>query len=137
MLLLSRANDDFGQAEPARFAANAFAANGSPVYLYRFSYVADFDSGQMRAGAPHGGEIAYVFGTLSGGPRRSTPTAPRYGGLAHGAELLGELRQVWRPERNGFANVAAPCLPEKIKSLTSGRMAPRAPDPIPGKHDLM
>ena len=37
--MVSRANDDFGQAEPARFAANAFAANGSPVYLYRFSYV--------------------------------------------------------------------------------------------------
>ena len=38
-VLVARANDDFGQAEPARFAANAFAANGSPVYLYRFSYV--------------------------------------------------------------------------------------------------
>src|SRR5439155_1229946 len=37
--LIAKANDDFGQAEPARFAANAFAANGSPVYLYRFSYV--------------------------------------------------------------------------------------------------
>jgi para-nitrobenzyl esterase len=35
--LISRANDDFGQAEPARFAASAFAANGSPAYLYRFS----------------------------------------------------------------------------------------------------
>jgi para-nitrobenzyl esterase len=35
---VSRANDDFGQAEPARFAANAFAANGSPVYLYRSFY---------------------------------------------------------------------------------------------------
>ena len=29
--LVARANDDFGQAEPARFAARAFAANGSPV----------------------------------------------------------------------------------------------------------
>jgi para-nitrobenzyl esterase len=29
--LISRANDDFGQAEPARFAATAFATNGSPV----------------------------------------------------------------------------------------------------------
>ena len=37
--LVSRANNDFGQAEPARFAADAFAAKGSPVYLYRFSYV--------------------------------------------------------------------------------------------------
>ncbi len=37
--MVAKANDDFGQAEPARFAANAFATNGSPVYLYRFSYV--------------------------------------------------------------------------------------------------
>jgi para-nitrobenzyl esterase len=72
--MVSRANDDFGQAEPARFAANAFAANGSPVYLYRFSYVQTSMREQMRAGAPHGGEIAYVFGTLSGG-RGGTPTS--------------------------------------------------------------
>jgi para-nitrobenzyl esterase len=72
--MVSRANDDFGQAEPARFAANAFAANGSPVYLYRFSYVQTSMREQMRAGAPHGGEISYVFGTLSGG-RGGAPTA--------------------------------------------------------------
>ena len=72
--MVSRANDDFGQAEPARFAANAFAASGSPVYLYRFSYVQTSMREQMRAGAPHGGEIAYVFGTLSGG-RGGAPTA--------------------------------------------------------------
>ena len=65
--LIAKANDDFGQAEPARFAANAFAANGSPVYLYRFSYVQTAMREQMRAGAPHGGEIGYVFGTLSAG----------------------------------------------------------------------
>jgi para-nitrobenzyl esterase len=72
-VLISRANDDFGQAEPARFAANAFAANGSPVYLYRFSYVQASMREQMRAGAPHGGEIGYVFGTLSAG-RGGAPT---------------------------------------------------------------
>jgi para-nitrobenzyl esterase len=72
--LVSRANDDFGQAEPARFAASAFAANGSPAYLYRFSYVQTSMREQMRAGAPHGGEISYVFGTLSAG-RGGTPTA--------------------------------------------------------------
>jgi para-nitrobenzyl esterase len=65
--MISRANDDFGQAEPARFAANAFAANGSPVYLYRFSYVQTSMREMARAGAPHGGEIAYVFGTLTAG----------------------------------------------------------------------
>ena len=72
--LVSRANDDFGQAEPARFAANAFAANGSPAYLYRFSYVASALREKMRAGAPHGGEISYVFGTLTAG-RGVTPSA--------------------------------------------------------------
>jgi len=66
--LVARANDDFGQAEPARFAASAFAANGSPVYLYRFSYVQTAAREQMRAGAPHGGEIGYVFGTLTARP---------------------------------------------------------------------
>jgi para-nitrobenzyl esterase len=70
---VAKANDDFGQAEPARFAANAFAANGSPVYLYRFSYVPTAMREQMRAGAPHGGEIAFVFDTLSAG-RGGAPT---------------------------------------------------------------
>jgi para-nitrobenzyl esterase len=66
--LVTRANDDFGQAEPARFAANSFAANGSPVYRYRFSYVPTAMREQMRAGAPHGGEIGFVFGAVTARP---------------------------------------------------------------------
>jgi para-nitrobenzyl esterase len=66
--MISRANNDFGQAEPARFAANAFAAKGSLVYRYRFSYVPTAMREQMRAGAPHGGEIGFVFGTLTARP---------------------------------------------------------------------
>jgi len=76
-ILVSRANDDFGQAEPARFAASAFATNGSPVYLYRFSYVQAAMREMFRAGTPHGGEIAYVFGTLGTavfGPPPPPPT---------------------------------------------------------------
>jgi para-nitrobenzyl esterase len=72
--MVSRANDDFGQAEPARFAANAFAAKGSPVYLYRFSYVQTSMREMARGGAPHGGEIGFVFGTLGGG-RGGPPTS--------------------------------------------------------------
>jgi para-nitrobenzyl esterase len=66
--MVTRANDDFGQAEPARFAANAFAAKGSPVYRYRFSYVQTAMRERTRTGAPHGGEIAFVFGTLTARP---------------------------------------------------------------------
>ncbi len=65
--LVARANNDFGQAEPARLAANAFAANESPVYRYRFSYVQTAMRERMLAGAPHGGEIGFVFDTLSAG----------------------------------------------------------------------
>ena len=104
--LVSRANDDFGQAEPARFAANAFAANGSPAYLYRFSYVASALREKMRAGAPHGGEISYVFGTLAAG-RGGDAVGRGSGGLADGAELLGQLRQDRRPERSGSPDLAA------------------------------
>lgn len=66
--MVSRANDDFGQGEPARFAANAFASLGAPAYRYRFSYVPTAMRERMRAGAPHGGEISFVFGTLTARP---------------------------------------------------------------------
>jgi para-nitrobenzyl esterase len=73
--LVSRVNNDFGQAEPARFAADAFAANGSPVYRYRFSYVQAAMPEPMRAaGTPHGGEIAFVFGTLTARPGSTLST---------------------------------------------------------------
>jgi para-nitrobenzyl esterase len=82
--LIAKANDDFGQAEPARFAANAFAAKGSPVYLYRFSYVQAAMREQLRAGAPHGGEIAYVFDTLSAGRGAPVPEDEAVARMAHG-----------------------------------------------------
>jgi para-nitrobenzyl esterase len=72
-MMVSRANDDFGQAEPARFAANAFAAKGSSVYLYMFSYVPTAMREQARAGSPHGGDVPFAFGTLGSG-RGGAPT---------------------------------------------------------------
>ncbi|MDM8005909.1 MAG: carboxylesterase family protein [Phycisphaerae bacterium] len=47
--------------------ADAFAVGVAPVCLYRFSYVRSSMREQSRAGTPRGGEIAYVFGTLSAG----------------------------------------------------------------------
>jgi para-nitrobenzyl esterase len=90
--LVAEANDDFGQAEAARFAAHAFATNGSPVYLYRFSYVQTAMKERLRAGTPHGGEISFVFGTLGTGGsgfQPPPPTAHDQGGLSNGAKLLG------------------------------------------------
>ena len=74
-MVLAEANNDFGQAEPARFAARTFASDGSPVYLYRFSYVQGAMRDRLRTGTPHGGEIAFVFGTL-GTPFFGPPPPP-------------------------------------------------------------
>jgi para-nitrobenzyl esterase len=75
--LVAEANDDFGQAEPARFAASSFAANGSPVYLYRFSYVRPAVQEMFHVtGTPHGGEIGFVFGTLGTGGFGPPPPPP-------------------------------------------------------------
>ena len=64
----SMVNTDKIWAEPARFTANAFAKNGSPAYIYFFSYVPDSLKRMMPFGAAHASEIPYVFNTL--GTRR-------------------------------------------------------------------
>jgi para-nitrobenzyl esterase len=51
---------DRSQTEPAHHLADAVARAGHPVYLYRFSYVAESMRGQMK-GALHSSEIPYVF----------------------------------------------------------------------------
>jgi excisionase family DNA binding protein len=64
----------------------------------------------FRAGTPHGGEIAFVFGTLgtpSFGPPPPPPDAAGSGGLSDGAKLLGQLRQERRSEWCGIARLAA------------------------------
>jgi para-nitrobenzyl esterase len=48
--------------EPARFLARAHAANGSPTYRYRFSYLPEQQRSSVATG--HGGELQFVFGTL-------------------------------------------------------------------------
>jgi len=60
--MLSMVNTDKVWAEPARFTARAFAAKGSPAYVYLFSYVSSSMQQWMPYGAAHASEIAYVFG---------------------------------------------------------------------------
>jgi para-nitrobenzyl esterase len=76
--LLTMAGTDRVQAEPARFAAKAFVAKGTPAYAYRFSYVPASLREQWKNGVPHGAEVPYAFATLgaSQGPFPTpTPTA--------------------------------------------------------------
>ncbi|MDZ7372194.1 MAG: carboxylesterase family protein [candidate division KSB1 bacterium] len=62
--ILTQVNTDKVWAEPARFTAAAFAAQGAPAYLYLFSYVPPASRERMRFGAPHASEIPYVFRNL-------------------------------------------------------------------------
>ena len=132
--LVSRANDDFGQAEPARFAANAFAANGSPAYLYRFSYLPAALRGKLP-GAPHGGEISYVFGTLAagrGGPPSAEDLAVSRLAQSYWVNFAKTATRMARACRTGRVTT-----PRRTSSSISGPMAPRAPVPIRGRRDWM
>jgi para-nitrobenzyl esterase len=54
---------DMTMHEPARFAARAMSAAGSPAWLYRFSYVAESVAGRAK-GAAHAQEVPYLFDML-------------------------------------------------------------------------
>ncbi|MCL2908360.1 carboxylesterase/lipase family protein [Shewanella fodinae] len=49
--------------EPARFVARTFAAHNTPVWQYRFGYVAKRQQ-HNGAGATHASEIPFIFNTL-------------------------------------------------------------------------
>lgn len=63
--LLTMVNTDKVCAEPARFTAKAFTANGTPAYIYLFGYVPASLQQRLRFGAPHASEIPYVFNNLT------------------------------------------------------------------------
>jgi para-nitrobenzyl esterase len=46
--------------EPARHLADAASRSGAPVWSFRFSYVAESQRAKSP-GAPHGGELAFIF----------------------------------------------------------------------------
>jgi para-nitrobenzyl esterase len=74
--LINYAAADRVHAEPVRFAARAFTAKGSPVYVYRFSYVQSGLRQMWKNGAPHGSEISYVFDNLGIGGGFGPPPPP-------------------------------------------------------------
>lgn len=64
-MLSAQVNTDRVWAEPARLTARAFAANGAPAFIYRFSYVAESMRAAAPFGAPHASELEYVFDTVA------------------------------------------------------------------------
>lgn len=62
--VITKFNTDWVWAEPARFIARTFIAEGEPAYIYQFGYVPDSMKEWMKYGAGHGSEIGYVFNKL-------------------------------------------------------------------------
>jgi para-nitrobenzyl esterase len=59
-----RVASDRSEVEPARHVAEILTQQGLPVFLYRFSYVAQSMRSQWP-GATHASEVPYVFDTVS------------------------------------------------------------------------
>ncbi|CAN5249429.1 carboxylesterase family protein [soil metagenome] len=62
-LVLLGISADMTMHEPARFAAKAMSAAGSPAWLYRFTYLAESVAERAR-GAAHAQEVPYLFDRL-------------------------------------------------------------------------
>ena len=74
--LLTLVNTDKVWAEPARFTARAFTAQGAPAYVYLFSYVPVALRERSRYGAAHASEIPFVFDNLTSRPGLPAATPP-------------------------------------------------------------
>ncbi|MCM3902446.1 MAG: carboxylesterase family protein [Pyrinomonadaceae bacterium] len=113
--LLVMAGTDRVQAEPARFTATAFIANGASAYVYRFSYIPAAMRERWPNGVPHGAEISYVFGTVGARP---------------GATLTPEDQAVARTVNTYWSNFAKTGDP-------NGAGLPKWPRHDPSKNEIL
>lgn len=97
---LSAAGGDQMMVEPARKVAQLLAARGTPVYEFRFSYVAQ-SLRQSTPGAPHATEIPYVFDTVEARYGRELTEADRTIARATHAYWVAFAR-TGRPEPPGL-----------------------------------
>ncbi|WP_304234442.1 carboxylesterase/lipase family protein [Jiulongibacter sediminis] len=75
--VLTKFNTDWVWGEPARMAARATLAKGSPAYVFQFGYVPEAARQRSPYGAGHGSDISFAFNTLNarwGAPAEPTDT---------------------------------------------------------------
>jgi para-nitrobenzyl esterase len=135
--MLTMVNTDKVWAEPARFTARAFTAQGAPAYIYLFSYVSPSMQGWMRYGAAHGSEIPYVFDNLNN--RNGAALAPK------DQEVAKMMNTYWANfAKNGDPN--GPGLPkwpryepgkEEIIEFRPDGLPTAEPDPRKARLDVM
>lgn len=62
--VIAKFNTDWVWGEPARMAARATLAKGSPAYVFQFGYVPTTAQQRSPYGAGHGSDISFAFNTL-------------------------------------------------------------------------
>ncbi|MHA8058933.1 carboxylesterase/lipase family protein [Aquirufa nivalisilvae] len=62
--VIAKFNSDWVWAEPARLAAKAILAKGSPAFIFQFGYVPTAALQRSPYGAGHGSDISFAFNTL-------------------------------------------------------------------------
>jgi para-nitrobenzyl esterase len=98
---------------PARFIA-AKSADGKPAWLYFFSYVPTEKRGPETQGAPHAGEIYYVYGGQLGGALATPSPNNPVSGPAMPSDQDRTMAAVMHACWVSFAKTGAPgrgCLP--------------------------
>ncbi|CAG2159842.1 carboxylesterase/lipase family protein [Cupriavidus numazuensis] len=117
--------------EPARHLADMVAASGQPVWLYRFSYVAESQRSKL-SGTPHSFEIPYTFNlpaalvgnAVTANDRSMATLASAYWvAFARSGDPNGPARPTWPPfGRNSsdrvfdFTNHGAAYGPDPLKA---------------------
>lgn len=92
-----------------QLTARAFAAKGSPVYVFRFSYVQSSMRQRSPEGAAHASEIPFVFDTLGatgGGFRQALPppTAEDQAVARNAHAYWVNFAKTGNPNGSGLAN---------------------------------
>lgn len=136
--VITKFNTDWVWSEPARMTARAFLTKGVPVYVYQFSYVPTMMREQIKYGAGHGSEVAYVFNHLKDrrGITEITPDDQKVGQLMH--TYWVNFAKNGTPNRSGLPLWPAYSLQkEEIMDIETDGKPVGKPDPRKARLDVI
>lgn len=126
--VLTKFNTDWVWAEPGRFAARAFVAQGEPAYVYHFDYVPAPINGRMRYSAGQRSEVGSVFWTITA--RSGFPADPKDTEMAKRRNTYwANFAETGDPNGDGLLKWPVYCIQnEEIRDIQSDGKTVGSPD---------